>query len=249
MLAGIVITRNEEKNIARCLDSLKFCDEVIVVDAESSDRTPEICKEKHARFYSRAWTGYSDQKNYALSLTNADWVLSIDADEEVTPTLEQEIKSTISTQTHVAYSVPRKTMHSGKWIRWGGWYPNRLVRLFKKKHGKWEGSDVHEYWKADGSIGSLSNDLIHYSFDSIADQVERNNRYSSLGALALQRDGRKFSVIQLFFKPFSKFIESYFLKMGFLDGYPGFIIAVSAAYSVFLKWAKLWELGKNEKEK
>lgn len=246
MLAGVVITRNEEKNIARCLNSLQFCDEIIVVDAESTDRTREISEKLKAKVVSRPWTNYSEQKNYAISLTDADWILSIDADEEVPPSLEKEILDSIASENYVAYSVPRKTLHSGRWIRWGGWYPNRLVRLFKKENGKWEGDDVHEYWKAEGDIGQLGQDLVHYSFDSITDQVNRNNRYSTLGAVALKKSGKKFSLPKLFVKPLSKFIETYFLKLGFLDGYPGFIISVSASYSVFLKWAKLWEMEKNE---
>lgn len=246
MLAGVVITRNEEKNIGRCLESLKFCDEIIVVDAESTDRTPEICLKKNAKFVTRPWTNYSDQKNYAVSLTRADWILSIDADEEVTPVLEKEILHSIQSSKAVAYSLPRKTLHSGRWIKWGGWYPNRLVRLFNKNSGAWEGDEVHEYWKANGVVGNLSNDLIHYSFESITDQVERNNHYSSLGAQSLKKEGHRFSLYKLLIKPASKFIETYLLKLGLLDGYPGFIIAVSASYSVFLKWAKLWELEKNE---
>lgn len=247
MLAGVVITRNEEKNITRCLKSLGFCDEIIVVDAESTDLTREICSQTKAKFFTRPWTNYSDQKNHAVSLTTADWILSVDADEEVSVDLQQEILSCIQSSNFSAYSIPRKTVHSGRWIRWGGWYPNRLVRLFRKAEGRWEGADVHEYWKTTGRVGAISSDLIHYSFDSIYDQIDRNNRYSSLGANALRKANEKFSLVKLLFKPLSKFVETYFLKLGFLDGYLGFMIAVSAAYSVFLKWAKLWELEKNEK--
>lgn len=242
-LAGVVITRNEERNIERCLKSLGFCDEIIVVDAESSDRTRELAAKFSSKVISRPWKGYSDQKNYAISLTDADWILSLDADEEVTPELQSEIAEHVqSNGVYAAYSVPRKTMHSGRWIRYGGWYPNRLVRLFQRTRGSWVGDDVHEYWKSDGKVGELKNDLVHYSFHSITDQVQRNNRYSSLGAQALQKSGVRFSLFKLLFKPWSKFVETYFLKRGFLDGYPGFMISVSAAYSVFLKWAKLWEL-------
>jgi glycosyltransferase involved in cell wall biosynthesis len=244
-LAGIVITKNEERNIERCLKSLQFCDEIIVVDSESEDRTREIASRYTDTVINRQWNGYSDQKNYAISLSKADWIISIDADEEVSPELQKEILSVVKTPNgRAAYSIPRKTIHSGRWIRHGGWYPNRLVRFFKKTSGRWVGDDVHEYWKADGSIGELKGDLVHYSFTSISDQVDRNNHYSTLGAQALQRSGKKFSLIKLLVKPLSKFFETYFLKRGFLDGYPGFMISISAAYSVFLKWAKLWELEK-----
>lgn len=247
MLAAVVITKNEEKNIVRCLESLRFCDEIIVVDAESNDQTVYLAKQLNAKVFSVPWKGYVEQRNYANSLTKADWILSIDADEEVTAELRQEIvEKTNLNDGVVAYSLPRKTMHSGRWIRWGGWYPNRLTRLFKKDDGAWVGGELHEYWKANGKQGELKEDLIHYSFTDIFDQVHRNNRYSSLGALTLQKSGRPFSSVRLLTKPLSKFLETYLLKCGFLDGYRGFIISVSAAYSVFLKWAKLWELNHNE---
>jgi len=252
-LAAVVITLNEEANVARCLKSLTFCDEIIVVDSESTDRTVEIAKSLNVTVRSRPWKGYSDQKNFANSLTDADWILSVDADEEVSPELAKEILALRDRGfPHDAYSLPRKTFHLGRWIRFGGWYPNRLVRLFHKGRGEWRGSELHERWETSGSLGELGGDLLHYSFTSLADQVERNNRYSTLGALQLSRRGTRFSLYALITKTFSKFVETYLLKRGFLDGYPGFIISVSAAYSVFLKWAKLWELercGKKEESK
>lgn len=242
-LSAVIITLNEERNISRCLQSVAFCDEIIVVDAGSSDRTCDIARGFTGRVVMRPWGGYADQKNFAVSLATTEWVLSIDADEEVTPELRREIEHVVtrSERAH-ALTVPRKTLHSGRWIRFGGWYPNRLVRLFRRQHGSWRGSEVHERWETDGEIGHLKEPLLHHSFDSFADQVKRNNLYSSLGALALHRAGRRSSVFQLCMRPFSKFVETYVLKLGFLDGYPGFVIAVSAAYSVFLKWAKLWEI-------
>lgn len=247
MLAAVIITKNEERNIIRCLESVKFCDEVIVVDSESTDQTVFLAKQLNAKVSVVPWKGYVNQRNFANTLTKADWVLSIDADEEVTPELREEILNSIASPNSAdAYSLPRKTLHSGRWIRWGGWYPNRLVRLFKKDRGEWVGAELHEYWKAIGPVGELKADLIHYSFADIFDQVHRNNRYSSLGALTLRKSGRPFSSVRLITKPISKFFETYLLKLGFLDGYRGFIISVSAAYSVFLKWAKLWELNHNE---
>ncbi len=240
-VAAVVITHNEEENIARCLSSLQFCDEIVVVDAESSDRTSEIAKKFTPNVQIRPWKGYSEQKNFAVTLTSCDWILSVDADEEVSSELQEEVKATLNSPQFCAYSVPRKTIHFGRWIRHGGWYPNRLVRLFNKKQGRWEGDQVHELWKPAGEVGALKSDLIHYSFKSLSDQVIRNDKYSTLGALALSREGRRFSFFKLSGKTMMKFFETYFLKRGFLDGYPGLIISVSAAYSVFLKWAKLWE--------
>ena len=250
-LSGVVITHNEEKNIERCLKSLHFCDEIIVVDSKSSDHTRDIASKLATRVEVRDWKGYVDQKNFAGGLATNDWILSIDADEEVTPELKKEILTSFSTSggnRFSAFSIPRKTMHFGRWIRHGGWYPNRLVRLFDKKKGAWVGTELHERWETTGEVASFEHHLLHYSFEDLADQVSRNNRYSSLGALALFQKGRRFSCLKLYVKTAYKFIETYFIKLGLLDGYPGLIISVSAAYSVFLKWAKLWELENGEKK-
>ncbi len=249
-LSGVVITKNEEKNIEKCLASLSFCDEVIVVDSHSTDTTIAKAKNFTPKVFLREWTGYVDQKAYATGLAKHDWVLSLDADEEVSKELQEEILRSIKERSQeVAFLIARRTIHSGEWIRYGGWYPNRLIRLYKKSEGSWEGGAVHESWRTLGLVGKLKNDLIHYSFDSFCDQVERNNLYSSLGAKALRDSNHSFSVCRLVLKPISKFIETYLLKLGFLDGYRGFFISVSAAYSVFLKWAKLWELTVNDKKK
>lgn len=242
-LSAVLITRNEESNIERCLASLGFCDEIIVVDANSEDRTRELAAKYTTQVITAAWKGYTEQRNYAASLAKNDWILSIDADEEVSPGLLQEIAALdFSTSPYSAFLIPRKNIHLGRWIRYGGWYPNRLVRLFKKSAGNWIGEELHEKWDTQGQTGRLENPLVHYSFTGIADQVDRNNHYSTLGALRLKKEGRQFSLFKLITKTFSKFLETYILKAGFRDGYPGFIISVSAAYSVFLKWAKLWEL-------
>lgn len=246
-LSAVVITRNEEANIERCLRSLAFCDEIVVVDAESMDRTRELALAFTPHVVTQPWLGYSAQKNFANTLARGQWILSVDADEVVSEELKAEITRLLASEPDVdAYTVPRRTIHLGRWIRHGGWYPNRLVRLFRKDKGEWVGADVHERWESAGQVSALESDLVHYSFAGIADQVSRNNRYSSLGAQHLQRRGRQFGLIMLLFKPLSKFLETYLLKRGFLDGYPGFIISISASYSVFLKWAKLWEM-ENEK--
>ncbi len=247
-IAAVVITRNEEANLERCLRSVSFCNEIIVVDAESTDRTREIAARYTDKIHVLSWRGFVQQRQAAVGFAQSEWVLSIDADEEIGEGLRQEIVSLLqSPNTNDAYSIPRKTIHFGRWIRHGGWYPNRLVRLFRKDRGEWQGSEVHEYWHSNGLCGELRNDLIHYSFRNLSDQVARNNTYSSLGARGLKGKGVPFSFFRLATKTASKFLETYFLKLGFLDGYPGLIISVSAAYSVFLKWAKLWELESGEK--
>jgi len=247
-LSAVIITKNEEDNLERCLKSLSFCDEIIVVDSQSTDRTQEIAKKYTDKVYDKEWQGFEAQRTLALQHASNNWILSIDADEEVSTELRTEIISKLNLKEgHTAYSCPRKTIHFNRWIKHGGWYPNRLVRLFSKADGCWRGDAVHEFWQTTGTTGSLTSDLLHYSFYDLSDQVERNNKYSSLGAKKLAAVNKTFSATKLLLKPTSKFLETYILKMGFLDGYPGFIISVSAAYSVFLKWAKLWELQRVEK--
>ena len=248
-LSAVVITHNEEENIARCLESLRFCGEIVVVDAESTDRTREIASKFTPHVHVQPWKGYSEQKNQANALAAFDWILSVDADEVVSDELRDEILGILAAGPGAAgFSIPRKTIHLGKWIRYGGWYPNRLVRLFSKKQGRWVGSEVHERWETSGPVRPLNGHLIHYSFRDLSDQVARNNRYSTLSAQRLFREGRRFSLPRMLFKPFSKFLETFIIKRGFLDRYPGFIISVSAAYAVFLKWAKLWELERRDRK-
>lgn len=251
-LTATVITQNEEQNIARCLSSLSFCDEIIVVDSGSTDRTLEIAKRFTSQIHIRPWTGYADQKNHATALAKHSWVLSIDADEELSQALSDEIHARLSNvdgESVSAFTLPRKTIHFGRWIRYGGWYPNRLVRLYRKDRGQWQGDELHESWLvAQGDTERLEQPLLHYSFVDLADQVDRNNRYSGLGAAELRRRGRRFSLFALVVRPVWKFIETYGIKMGFRDGIPGFVISVSAGYSVFLKWAKLWEIEVREKK-
>ncbi len=246
-LAAVIIVRNGARSLRACLESVRFCGEIVVVDSGSTDDTESIAREFATRYEVRAWAGFSDQKNFANGLADADWILSIDADEVVPVDLQNEMLFAVrNPDSCIALSVSRKTLYAGQWIRHGGWYPNRVVRLFNKRFGAWKNQSVHEYWNADGKVGHLKTDLLHYSFEGIADQVERNNRYSSLGSVQLMDDKAEFSLFSLLAKPASKFLETYVVKRGFLDGYFGFIISVSASYSVFLKWAKLWELGRRE---
>lgn len=247
MIAAVVITHNEEKNILRCLESLRFCDEIIVVDAMSSDNTVALANTIASKVVSRPWESYSSQKNFANSIAESEWILSIDADEKVSMELGLEIQAQLSTPgPETAFSVPRKTLYRGKWIKHGGWYPNRLVRLFKKNGGSWTNDELHERWVTEGPLGELQGHLLHYSFENFTDQVDRNNRYSTLGALRLHRQGARFSFTKMLAKPSSKFLETYVLKRGFLDGLMGLFISISASYSVFLKWVKLWELSRHE---
>ena len=244
-ISAAIITYNEEKNIKRCMDSLDFVDEIVVVDSLSSDNTCAIAKKLGAKVIDQKFLGHIDQKQLAVENCSNEWVLSLDADEEVSPELKASILELIKNPLeHEAYEMKRVSFHLGKWIRHGGWYPDKKTRFFNKTKAHWGGYNPHDKVIVDGSIGMLEGDLMHYVFDDLRHNIDTNNSYSSIMAEDLAKEGKKFCYLKLFFKPVGKFLEVYIYKRGFMDGMPGFIIAVGAAYSMFLKFAKLWELKK-----
>ncbi len=244
-LSVVVITLNEEANIERCLKSVQWADEIFVYDSGSTDSTVKIAQSLSASVTSGPWLGFGPTKNKAAALAKNDWILSVDADEEVSAELFQEIvKNTLNPQA--AYQIPRQSRYLGKWIRFGGWYPDYQVRLFHRGHANWNQDLVHEKVEAKQYL-KLANKLNHYVFKSIEQHIQTNNKYSGLLAKKLFDQGKKFSWFHFFTKPKVKFFECYFLKLGFLDGWVGLFIARSAAYSVLLKWSKLKELEMNEK--
>jgi len=248
-LSLIVITLNEERNIERCLRSVPFAMDVVVVDSGSQDRTCEIAASLGARVLQKSWQGFGPQKKYATEQASQDWILSLDADEALSPELAQEIQSRFSSlKPEVGYEVPRKSWHLGKWIRHGGWYPDFQLRLYNRRFSQWPDSQIHERVQAP-SVERFEQPLLHYVFRDLADQVATNNRYSSLLAEKDFAMGKRFSLAKLIFKPVTKFFETYFLKLGLLDGQAGFLISVSAAYSIFLRWAKIAELQRQSEEK
>lgn len=245
-LSLVIITKNEEANIERCLRSVPFADELLVVDSFSEDQTLEIAERCGARVLRETWRGFGAQKKFATEQAKHDWVLSLDADEALSPELAAEIEARFdSLDPRTAYLLPRKSFHLGRWITHGGWYPDRQLRLYNRQHANWDDGKIHERVRAPREE-SLTNDLLHWVFDDVSDQVRTNDRYSGLQAQELYRRGQSFSLWKLISKPPVKFLETYVAKRGFLDGLPGFLIAVSAAYSVFLKHAKLWELEKGK---
>ncbi len=247
-ISAAIITFNEEKNIKRCIDSLDFCDEIIVVDSLSSDNTCKIAKELGAKVIDQKFLGHIDQKQLAVDYCSNNWVLSLDADEEVSEELKKTILSLLQNDfKYDAFSMNRISFHLGRWIKHGGWYPDRKIRLFNKTKAKWGGYNPHDKVIVNGTVGYISGDLKHYVFTDLRQNIDANNSYSSIMANDLYRNGKKFSYIKLFLKPLGKFLETYIYKRGFLDGMPGFIIAVGAAYSMFLKFSKLWELEKLKK--
>ena len=237
----VIITLNEENNIARCIQSVPFAREVIVVDSFSTDRTSQLAIGLGARVIKRPFNGYREQKQFAIEQATSPWVLSLDADETLSPMLQEEIKSELNHPRADGYKMPRLSFHLGKWIRYGGWYPDYQTRLFKKEKASWKGGTVHEHVVIEGELAVFENDLHHFVFRDFEDQIDTNNEFSSLGANELLRRGEKFSLLKLIFKPLGKFLECFLWKRGFLDGPEGFIIALGAAQSIFLKYAKLWE--------
>lgn len=238
-----IITKNETKNLRRCLQSAAdIVSEIVVVDSFSTDDTLEIAKQFGAKVFSEEWKGFGLQKQSATDKSSYEWVLNLDADEALSAELRQElVKLFEQSPSEDAYEIPRLSFHMGRWIRHGGWYPDYQTRLFQKSKAKWSTATLHEKIECT-SKGRLKSSIEHFVFRDLVHQIEANNRYSSLGAEALHEKGKAFSLLLLIFKPWSKFLETYIWKRGFLDGVPGFVIAVGAAYSMFLRHAKLWEL-------
>lgn len=249
-ISATVIVLNEERDLPRCLESLKFCDEIIVIDSGSADRTVEVARQFGAKVIDEPWRGYGAQKNFAMSQAHSTWILNIDADEVITPELRQEILAEVaSTNPAAGYAVARKTFYMGRWIRYGGWYPNYVTRLCRKTLGSWSEPNVHEELVLNGELRRLKNPMLHYTFSDIADQVRTNMRYARQGALDLKNRGLSPSYAKLLAKPLGKFVETYFFKRGFLDGLPGFIISINAAHSMFLKYAYLLEMNRENSDR
>lgn len=243
-LSVTIITLNEEKNIRRCLDSIKnVADDIVVLDSFSSDKTKEICLTyPNLTFVERIWEGYGKAKNFAASLTKNDFILSIDADEALS---EELTKSILKSKENLSgcYYFNRLNNYCGKWVKHSGWYPDEKTRIYSKKEARWSEDLVHEELLADKlSLKKLKGDLLHYSIDSISTHIKTINKYSDLAALSSFNKNQKASLILIIFHPFVKFFKIYILKKGFLDGYYGFIISVLSGFSKFLKYVKLYEL-------
>jgi len=248
-ISVIIITLNEEENIEDCIKSVNWVDEIIVVDSSSVDKTVEIAKSLNAKVYQTEWKGYSAAKNFALNHAKSEWVLSLDADERVTPEMKNEIISILKTgeNKYAGYEVSRKTIFLGKWIRHCGWYPGYTLRFFKNKMGKFTDSLVHESIQINGEKGRLKNGLIHYTNKDIFHYFEKYNKYTSLAAQDMLKHNKSFRIIDLIFRPVFTFTKMYFLRNGWMDGIHGLLLSVFSASYVFTKYAKLWELNKKMK--
>jgi glycosyltransferase involved in cell wall biosynthesis len=240
-LSVIIITFNEEKNIRDCLESVKWADEIIVVDSFSSDNTIQICKEYTNNIFQRKWEGFAKQKNFALNLVKNKWVLWIDADERVSKELKEEIEKVIENNKFDGFCIPRKNFFLGRWIKYGGWYPDYTLRLFKKEKAYFEEREVHEKVILNGKISYLKSPILHYSYKNISDIILRIDKYSSLSSSQLLKNNKKATLWTIFSHSFFRFFLKYILRGGFRDGVPGFIIAVTSSFETFAKYAKLWE--------
>ncbi len=239
-VSAIVITLNEATHIEACLASVAWADERLVVDCGSTDDTVAIATRCGARVVTHEWLGYSAQKNYAATLASHDWIVSVDADERVTPELAAEMQAALrSPGNHVGFRVPRLTFHLGQWIRCTDWYPDFQLRLYDRRRARWNGRLVHESVTADGAVGQLTQDLQHYAYRDIAHHVDTINRYTTLAALAMLEQGRRTSIGELLLHPPAAWLRNYVLRRGFTAGVPGLIISTMNSYYVFLKFAKL----------
>ena len=251
-ISACVTTFNEEGNVARCLESLKdWCDEIVVVDSYSSDRTVELCKRYTDRVYQHEWLGYIGQKNLARDMAKNPWILFIDADEEISPGLREEILKELSVETpaFAGYQFPRMVNYLGRWIRHGEWYPDIKLRLFVKVKGQSGGQEPHDQVFVNGPVKTLKNPLWHYTYEDIDDHLMTMNRYSGITAKEKYKSGDRFLWIDFLFRPPFRFLKAYFLRCGFMDGKRGFLIALVSSFGVCMKYAKLWELQLREKEK
>src|SRR5271154_1233398 len=239
-LSAIVITRNEAANIGACLDALSFCDERIVVDCGSTDGTVEIARKKSARVEIREWRGFGPQKNFALSLATATWVLSIDADERVTRELAAEIDRAIAYTLADGFELPRLSSFCGRQMRHSSWYPDYVLRLFRRDKARFDDAVVHERVICEGSLLRLNEPLIHHPVQKLEDALARMDRYSTASAQALVASGKRVSFLAGIGHGLYAFLHTYILKLGFLDGAEGFLLAVANAEGSYYRYMKAW---------
>ena len=241
-LSVTIITRNEAANIAAALESVRWADEILVVDCGSTDTTVEIARGLHARVLQHQWHGFAEQKNFAASQAANDWILSLDADERVTAPLAEEIRALLSTNPpRNGYRMPRVSWYLDRWIRTTDWYPNLQLRLYHRQRGRWKPRRVHESVDVDGTIGRLRGEIEHRPYRDIAHHLETMNRYTTLAAEELFAEGRRSGMGSLVTLPPAAFLRNYILRRGFLQGSTGFVLSALNAYYVFLKFGKLWE--------
>ena len=247
-LSVVVITLNEEDRIQECLASVTWADEIIVVDAGSGDKTVALAREFTDHVMIRPWEGFAAQKNFGIERATGEWVLSLDADEQVEAALRDEIAAVLANPgAHVGFRIARRNIMWGRWIRHGRLYPDWQLRLFRRGRGRFVERAVHESVTVDGPVGRLTRALLHHSYRDVSDFLRRADRYSTLAAEEWARGGEPFRRHQLVTAPLGRFLSMYVLHRGFLDGWRGFLLAVLYAYYVFVRSAKIWELHKGKR--
>lgn len=247
-LSACVIAFQEADRIGECLASLAFCDEVVLVDSHSSDATREIAAAAGARVIERDWPGHVAQKSFAVAAASHDWVLCLDADERVSPQLRAEIERLREAgfEGPAGYTMPRLSSYLGRWIRHGTWYPNRQLRLFDRRRGRWAGQDPHDRVDLEGAAGRLQGRLLHHPYRTISEHLATIDRYTTITAQGLRERGRRARVSDLWLRPPARFVVFYLLRGGFLDGWRGLFLAGMASHYVRLKYAKLLALERSE---
>lgn len=252
-ISAVIITFNEEKNIGRCLDSInEVADEIVVVDSFSADKTEQICNDKGAHFVQHPFEGHIEQKNFAMSRANYDHILSLDADEALSEALEESIVDAKNNWRYDGYSFNRRTNYCGRWIRYCGWYPDKKLRLWDRRKGRWGGLDPHDKVIMDknSATSHLQGDLLHYSYHTIREHVSQMNKFSDIAARVASERGRRSNLItDILLNPLLTFMKKYFIKLGVLDGYYGLVISINSAFGKFLKYVKLRELNRNSNQK
>ena len=246
-LSVVIITYNEERNIARCIDSVSgVADDIVVVDSFSKDKTKDIAESKGARVVLHEFAGHIEQKNWAITQAKFPFILSLDADEALSEELQKSILQAKNNKQHDGYTMNRLTNYCGKWVRHCGWYPDNKLRLWDSTKGKWGGINPHDKYEmnAGSSIIQLKGDILHYSYYTLTDHINQVNKFTDISANALFNMGKRASLLKIKLSPVIKFTRDYFLKLGFLDGYTGFVISRISAHAAFLKYAKLRQLNK-----
>jgi (heptosyl)LPS beta-1,4-glucosyltransferase len=243
-----IITLNEAEHIAAAIDSASWADEIVLVDSGSSDGTLDIARTKGVTVLCRNWSGYIDQKNFAAERASYDWIFSLDADERISSALAEEIRSVTAHDPPLrGYRVPRVTYHLGRWIRTTDFYPDYQTRLYDRRAARWRGKYVHESLAVDGAVGRLRHELQHYSYRDLRDHLDRINDYTTLAARQMHEGGKRARPFDLLVHPPAAFLRNYLLRRGFLDGATGLTISAMNAFAVFLKFAKLWELQRDDR--
>jgi glycosyltransferase involved in cell wall biosynthesis len=242
-ISGVVIAYNEERGIARCLESLAFCDEIVLVDSGSTDRTREIAAGFTDRVIEHPFAGYARQKNFAQDQAKHDWVVCLDGDEALSPDLAREIVAAVSAATGdvAGFWLDRVTYFLGTWHDRGEWHPDWQLRVFRRSCGRWTGREPHDHVDVDGETRRLAGRLLHWNYVDLSHHVQTIDRYSAHQAHAMLEEGVRFRLRDLLLRPAYRFVKGYLLRGGFTKGMPGFLVSVSTAYYVFMKYAKLWE--------